>query len=90
MSLRTRMRVEFALAGVGVVLTVLSLVWPTWWESAFESSPDAGSGSWERLLALVWLIAAGGFALAGRRDLRGLQASAVPPKQQAVSEGGHA
>ena len=75
MSLRTRMRLSFSLSAVAVVLTVLSLVWPTWWESAFESSPDGGSGAWERLLALLWLAGAAAFGLAGRRDLRRLQAA---------------
>ena len=75
MSLRTRMRLEFFLATVAIVLAVLSLAWPTWWESVFESSPDAGSGAWERLLALVWLAAAVAFIVAGRRDRRRLQSA---------------
>ena len=62
------MYVEIVLAIVCAGLTVAALIWPTWIESLFEASPDNGSGSAERLLALVWLAGTVLFAWLARRQ----------------------
>lgn len=72
MRLRTRMWTEAVLAGVAAVLTVVTLIWPTWIESLFGASPDGGDGSAERLLALGWLAVAVVFSVLARRDRRRL------------------
>jgi hypothetical protein len=60
------------LAVVTAVLTVVTVIWPTWIESLFEASPDGGDGSAERLFALGWLAATVLFAALARRDRRRL------------------
>jgi hypothetical protein len=69
------MQVEIVLAAVCGVLTVAALIWPTWIESLFEASPDNGSGSAERLLALVWLAGTLLFAWLARRERARLRTS---------------
>jgi hypothetical protein len=67
---KTRMMIELVLAAVGAVLTVVTLVWPTWIETLFGESPDGGDGSAERLFALGWLAATVLFTVLARRDWR--------------------
>jgi hypothetical protein len=67
---KTRMVIELVLASIGTVLTVMTLIWPTWMESLLGQSPDGGDGSVERLFALGWLAATVLFALLARRDWR--------------------
>jgi hypothetical protein len=62
------MWIEIALAVVCAVLTIAALIWPTWIESLFEESPDNGSGSAERLIALVWLAGFALFSWLARRE----------------------
>ncbi|MGI8459870.1 MAG: hypothetical protein ACR2LI_17375 [Propionibacteriaceae bacterium] len=62
-------KVEYALAAVAGVLTVLTLVWPTWIESLFGAAPDAGGGEAEWLVALVFAAAAVTLGLLGRRHV---------------------
>jgi hypothetical protein len=67
---KTRMVIELALATIGAVLTVVTLIWPTWIETLFNESPDGGDGSAERVFALGWLAATVIFAVLARRDWR--------------------
>ncbi len=70
MNRRLRAMIEATLAVVSAVLVVVSLVWPTWFETLLGESPDGGDGSAERLLALVWVAAAVLFSSLARRDWR--------------------
>jgi hypothetical protein len=67
---KTRMVIELVLASIGAVLTVVTLIWPTWIETLVGTSPDAGDGSVERWFALGWLVATVVFAVLARRDWR--------------------
>ena len=77
MNRKILMQIEIALAVVCAVLTVAALVSPTWIESLFEKSPDNGSGSAERLLALVWLAGTVLFGWLARRERARLVAGAA-------------
>ena len=78
MNTKTRMVIELVLAAIGGVLTVVTVIWPTWIESLLGESPDGGDGSAERLFALGWLAATVLFAVLARRDWRRIaQASAT-------------
>ena len=70
MNPKTRMVIELVLAAIGGVLTVVTLIWPTWIETIFNESPDGGDGSAERVFALGWLAATVLFAVLARRDWR--------------------
>lgn len=59
-----------SLAAIAVVLTVASLIRPTWIESLSGLEPDGGSGESERWLALVFAVAAVTLFLLSRRDRR--------------------
>jgi hypothetical protein len=63
---------ELVFASIGAVLTVVTLIWPTWIETLLGESPDGGDGSAERLFALGWLAATVLFAVLARRDWRRL------------------
>ena len=73
---RARMWIEAVLSVAAGVITVVTLVWPTWFESLTGESPDGGDGSFERLFALVWLAAAILFGVLARREWRLARASA--------------
>jgi hypothetical protein len=60
--------IEVFLAVCSAIATVLSLVWPQWIEAVFEESPDAGDGSAERLVAVVFLVATVVFSWFARRE----------------------
>jgi hypothetical protein len=62
--------IEVFLAVCSAIATVLSLVWPQWIEAVFEESPDAGDGSAERLVAVVFLVATVVFSWFARREWR--------------------
>jgi hypothetical protein len=64
------MVIELVLATIGAVLTVVTLIWPTWIETLFGESPDGGDGSAERVFALGWLAATVLFAVLARRSWR--------------------
>lgn len=68
MNRKILMRIEIVLAVVCAVLTIAALIWPTWIESLLEESPDNGSGSAERLIALVWLAGTVLFSWLARRE----------------------
>ena len=70
MNPKTRMVIELVLATIGAVLTVVTLIWPTWIETLFNESPDGGDGSAERVFALGWLAITVLFAVLARRDWR--------------------
>lgn len=65
-----RSRVEMGLAAISAVLTVASLLWPTWIESLSGLEPDGGSGGAEWWLAAVFAAVTVGFLLLSRRDRR--------------------
>ncbi len=67
---RLRAGIEATLAMVSAVLVVVSLAWPTWFESLLGQSPDGGDGSAERLLALGWVAATVLLSGLARRDWR--------------------
>ncbi len=78
MNRTVRMWIEVALAGVGGVLTVLTLVRPDWIEVFLrEESLDHGDGSYERLLAIGWLVGTVVFAALAHRDWRHLARSSA-------------
>jgi hypothetical protein len=66
--LRKRFRVEVILAGLGIVLFALTLVYPEWIEALTGLEPDAGSGALEFAIAGVLLLVALASALLARRD----------------------
>jgi hypothetical protein len=73
--LRTRVLLQTVLAAAGLVLSLLTMVWPEWIEELFGVEPDGGSGALEWLIALGLLAAAATLALLahrGRRRLRDL------------------
>lgn len=47
-----------AAAALSIVLSVLTVAWPDWIERAFGVDPDAGDGSVEWLLTVVFLAVA--------------------------------
>jgi hypothetical protein len=78
-SLLLRFYVESALALVGAVLLVLTLVWNEWIEIVFHLDPDAGNGSAEFLLSVALLAIAGVSAWMARTEWRRSgQVKAVP------------
>lgn len=66
----TRSGVATVMAALAAVIGIVTLIWPTWWESLLGESPDGGDGSLERLIALAWMAVAAGLALLARRDRR--------------------
>jgi hypothetical protein len=74
MNARARLWVEGVLALISAVLMVVTLIWPKWFETLFDASPDHGDGSFERLFALVWLAGTVAFVVLARRDWRRLTA----------------
>ncbi len=68
----SRVRLEAVLASVFAVLTIVTLIWPTWIESLSGLEPDGGNGESEwwivAVFAALTVVAA---ALAGR-DYRAL------------------
>ena len=62
-------RIESVLAVVAGLLAVVTLFWPTWIESLFHASPDAGGGEAEWAVVLVFALIAVVSGLMARRDL---------------------
>jgi hypothetical protein len=69
-----RARIETVLAVVALILAAVTAVWPTWIESLFEVSPDAGTGETEWWLVVVFVVLAVVAAILARRDLRAARA----------------
>ena len=69
----TRIRVEVVLAAVFGILAVVTAIWPTWIESMFEESPDAGTGSLEWAIVATFGLLAIASALLARRDYRAIR-----------------
>jgi hypothetical protein len=63
-----RMIVEYVLAGVFVVLTILTLVMPQWIEAIFRIDPDRGSGALEWAIVAVFGVLALIAAAFGTKD----------------------
>ncbi|MGE0297294.1 hypothetical protein [Pseudonocardia sp.] len=55
---------------LALVLAAVTAVWPTWIESLFEVSPDAGTGETEWWLVVLFVVAAAVAAILARRDFR--------------------
>jgi hypothetical protein len=72
MRLRTRVRIEVALACLSAVLFAVTLAYPEWIEALTGLDPDAGSGALELLVSAALLAVAVGLALLARRDRRKL------------------
>lgn len=70
--LRSRARLEAALAGVSFSLFALTLVFPEWIEATTGVEPDGGSGALEFVIAGALLLVALGSAALARRDRRRL------------------
>jgi MYXO-CTERM domain-containing protein len=69
----TRIRTEIAIAVIFAALAVTTAIWPTWIESIFDQSPDAGTGTLEwTIVGLFGLLALVAIGLA-RRDVRALR-----------------
>jgi hypothetical protein len=67
---RSRFRLEAGLAALSGVLALVTLLWRDWIELVFRVDPDRHNGSFEWLLATVFLGAAicfGGLAAAELR-----------------------
>ncbi len=65
-----RAGIETVLAVLALVLAAVTAVWPTWIESLFEVSPDAGTGETEWWLVVLFVVAAAVAAILARRDFR--------------------
>jgi hypothetical protein len=70
--MRMRMRIEILLAVISAVLSLATLVFPTWIEAVTGFEPDAGGGELEWVVALGFGFLAVVLALLARRDRRGL------------------
>lgn len=68
--MRGRAWAEVVLAALAAVAGVAAVVYPTWIEALFETSPDAGSGALEWVIAVVLMLASLSLALLARRDFR--------------------
>lgn len=79
--------VEAAIAGVALLFTVLSLIWPRWIEDLLGASPDGGNGEAERWFALVWLAGAALFGWLAHRDHRRARAAYDASAGQAAGPG---
>ena len=67
---RRRFWAELVLAGIGLVLAVVTTLVPDWIERLGGEGGDAGSGGTERAVALVFLLAAAVLALLARVEWR--------------------
>lgn len=75
-----RALVEFSLGLIGAALLVLTLLLPHWMELLFGLSPDAGTGSAEYGVALLWSgTSAVMFALAGHTWRKQIRTSSIRP-----------
>jgi hypothetical protein len=63
-------RIETGLAVVAGALAVVTLFWPTWIETLFGVSPDAGSGEAEWWVVAVLALVAVMSGILARRDYR--------------------
>jgi hypothetical protein len=72
--MRPRFWLEATAALVGTLLTVLTLVAPTWIEALSGESPDGGNGESEWLLALLPLAVAALSATLALREWRRVSA----------------
>ena len=72
MRLRTRVRLEVALACLSAGLFAVTLAYPEWIEALTSLDPDAGSGAVELLVSATLLAVAVVLALLARRDRRKL------------------
>jgi hypothetical protein len=71
-------RIEFLLAGIFVVLTLVTAVWPMWIESLLGVTPDGGNGAGERWVALVFGVCALAAAVVAHHGRRSARAGGLP------------
>jgi len=62
--------IELLLSIISGILTALTIVWPDWIEGLFEVDPDAGSGSSEWGITLVFIVVTVMLAAWARRTWR--------------------
>jgi hypothetical protein len=84
---RGRFWIEVVLAGIGVVLAVVTALVPDWIERLGGEGADAGGGGTERAVALLFVVAAGVFALLARVEWR-RSARPAPAGAGAGGDGG--
>jgi hypothetical protein len=72
MRLRTRVRLEVALASLSAGLFAVTLAYPEWIEALTGLAPDAGSGALELLVSTAFFAVAAVLGLLARRDRRKL------------------
>jgi hypothetical protein len=72
-AMRRRFRVEAALAGVNVLLLLVTLAWREWIELVFRVDPDQGSGSLEWAIVALSGLATVLFATRARAHWKQLQ-----------------
>jgi hypothetical protein len=66
--LRLRFWIEWPLALIGLLLAVLTMFIPDWFERLFEASPDNGSGEFEWLISVGFLLFAVVMGVLARRE----------------------
>jgi hypothetical protein len=71
LSIRAKRRLLYAVTILVVIVSAVTVAWPTWFETLTGEDPDGGDGSFERWvargLAIVALIAVAALGRAGRR-----------------------
>jgi hypothetical protein len=72
-----RTRLEVVLCTLFAVLTVLTVVWPSWIEGLTGLEPDAGNGTVEWLIVLLFGLIAVGLGLRARHDYRHVRPRAM-------------
>jgi hypothetical protein len=65
-----RARVEMVLSVIFAVLTIVTLIWPTWIEAVSGFEPDGGSGELEWLIVAAFASIAIVVTALARRDYR--------------------
>lgn len=48
-----KIRIEIVVAGLSALAFLATMFWPTWFELLFESDPDGGDGTLERVVVLT-------------------------------------
>jgi protein-S-isoprenylcysteine O-methyltransferase Ste14 len=71
---------EALLAVVALIAAVVTALFPTWFETLFEGSPDSGSGALEWIVATGMIVVSLGLSFFARRDFR---SSRIPPPEPA-------
>jgi len=70
--MKVRAWFELALAVVAAVAGIVTFVYPTWFETLFEASPDEGSGALEWAFAIALIATSVVLSFLARRDFQRL------------------